>query len=42
MMLSQHGFEFLPFRVHLTLALTTGVKAAAADFKHATAIVNTV
>jgi len=41
-MFDQHGFKFLPLRVHLALALTPGVKAAAADSKRPTAIVNAV
>jgi hypothetical protein len=42
MMLDQHGLKFLPFRIHLALALTPGVKAAAGDSKRPTAIVNAV
>ncbi|MCY1307044.1 hypothetical protein D9M70_569420 [compost metagenome] len=41
-MFDQHGFEFLPLRLHLALALTPGVKAAAVDSKRPTAIVNAV
>jgi len=41
-MLDQHGFKFLPLRLHLALALTPGVKAAAVDSKRPTAIVNAV
>lgn len=41
-MLDPHGFEFLPFRVHLALVLTTGVKVAAADSKYARTVVNAV
>ncbi|MGE8064673.1 hypothetical protein, partial [Pseudomonas sp. NPDC089569] len=41
-MFNQHGFELLPLRAHLSLALTPGVKAAAADSKRPTAIVNAV
>jgi hypothetical protein len=31
-MFDQHGFEFLPLRLHLALALTPGFKAAAVRF----------
>jgi hypothetical protein len=41
-MFDQHGFEFLPLRLHLALALTPGIKAAAVDSKRPTAIVNAV
>ena len=41
-MLDQHGLKFLPLRLHLALALTPGVKAAAVDSKRPTAIVDAV
>jgi hypothetical protein len=41
-MLDQHGFEFLPLGVDLALALTPGIKTAAADIKQPTAVVNAV
>ena len=41
-MLDQHGFEFLPLRLHLALALTPGIKAAAANIKHTATVVNAV
>jgi hypothetical protein len=41
-MLNQHGLKFLPLRIHLALALALGIKTAAIDFKHATAVINAV